>query len=210
MKARTMHKIVLSILLSNLLATLIGQGASAQDWRQQNPNQPNGYRASEFADKYHGRYHEPAQPLNGYRASEARSHYGGSRFEPPSGWNYQDNSGPGSAFSNASIPNGGPGSAFSNASAFQNGGPENTLIERVRRADSWQQKYRHLAAAGYVPGGTSPGTGYGAAPTSGFQSFRSRFATFEPIIQREQYMRQRATQSIEDGQGGFNRIYAGE
>jgi hypothetical protein len=210
-----MHKSVLSLFLSSLLATLLGGAAYGQDWREPNPNQANGYHATEAENHYHGNYHEPAQVQNGYRASEARSHYGGSRFEPSGGWDYQNNSGPGSAFSNERSSNGGPGSAFSNASAysnasaFRNGGPENTLTERLRRSARWQQNYRNLAAAGYVPGGTSSERANTAA-SGGFASFASRLSTFEPMIQREQAMRQRAIQSIEDGHGGFNRIYQGE
>jgi hypothetical protein len=55
--------------------------SSAQNWRQENPDAPNGYRASEYASHYHGDACLPANEQNGYRASEARSHYGGGRFE---------------------------------------------------------------------------------------------------------------------------------
>ncbi len=93
------------------------QSASAQNWRPPNPNQPNGYRASEAASHSHGDAHLPAQEQNGYHASEARSHYGGQRDEPASGWNYENNSGPGSAFSNDNYSNydSMPGSAYSSA-----------------------------------------------------------------------------------------------
>jgi hypothetical protein len=210
-----MHKLVLSVVFSNLLATLLVGAVCAQNWREPNPNQANGYHATEAENHYHGNYHEPAQVQNGYRASEARSHYNGSRFEPSNGWDEQNNSGPGSAFSNERFSSGGPGSAFSNASAysntsaFRNGGPENTLTERLRRSARWQQNYRNLAAAGYVPGGTSS---HATTAASGgmFANFASRLSTFEPMIQREQAMRQRAIQNIEDGHGGFNRIYQGE
>lgn len=194
----------------------------AQDWRQPNADQPNGYRASEAASHYHGRYHMPAQPLNGYHASEARSHYGGSRFEPSSGWDYQNNSGPGSAFTNDSSESGGPGSAFtnssnesslpgsaySNASWYQNGGPQNSFSQRMCRANRWQMGYRNLAAAGYLPGGGNPDTAYGAQPATGFQSFGSRFQTFMPLVERESAWREHAIQNVESGRSGFNHIYA--
>lgn len=208
-----MRKLVrLAIALTYL--TLIGTGVSAQNWRPDNPDQPNGYHASEAASHYHGNLHLPAQQQNGYHASEARSHYGGSKFEPSSGWNYDNNSGPGSAFNNDSGYSGGFGSAYSNASRFQNGGPENSYSERMCRANRWQAGYRNLAAAGYTPGGggsntgTALGTGGGAQPATGFQSFRSRFATFSPMIERESAWRQRAIENVEDGQGGFTHIYA--
>lgn len=59
-------------------------GSYAQNWRTPNPNQPNGYRATEASYHFHGSYKEPSQPSNGYRASEARSHVGMNSFAPPS------------------------------------------------------------------------------------------------------------------------------
>lgn len=202
-----MLKLTLTAVIAIVTVASFSADASAQDWRQPNSNQPNGYHASEFNSHYHGNLHAPAQPLNGYHASEARSHYGGSRFEPSNGWNEQSNNGPGSAFSNASIPGGGMGSAYSNASWYQNGGSQNTLIDRMRRSNRWQGTYQHLAAAGYVPGGEQPNTTYGASQP-GLQGFRNRLATFKPLIEREQGWRQREIQSVENGQGGFNTIYA--
>jgi len=208
-----MHKnavLILSMLSANVVASTIFTAALAQNWRTPNPDQPNGYRATEFADKYHGNYHMPAQPQNGYHASEARSHYGGSRFEPSNGWNEQDNDGPGSAFSNAQISSGGPGSAYSNASWHQNGGAQNTLMQRLQRSNRWQAGYHNLAAAGYVPGGGGYGTTNGAAPvpTAGATGFRGRFDSYAPLIERERSARTRAIQGIENGQGGFSRNYA--
>lgn len=196
----------LSTLVSAVIWSLASPAALSQDWRQEseNPNQPNGYRASEFASHYHGNLHLPAQQQNGYRASEARSHYGGSRYEPPSGWSYDNNSGPGSAFNNYSSSGGGPGSAYSNASWYQNGGPQNSLVERMRRSNRWQTEFHNLEAAGYRPGGGSANTAYGGAPSG----FGNRFSTFMPLVEREQQLREQATQRIESGQGGFNHIYA--
>jgi hypothetical protein len=76
-----------AFLLATLLVIFSCAQSLAQNWRGTNPDQPNGYRASEYEGHYHGNVHLPAQQQNGYRASEARSHYGGSRFEPSSGWN---------------------------------------------------------------------------------------------------------------------------
>lgn len=206
------------------------QSALAQNWRAPNPDQPNGYRATEFDNRYHGDLHAPAQPLNGYRASEARSHYGGERYEPAGGWNYQytngpgsafsdkkiDSGGPGSAFNSQPIENNGPGSAFSNASAFHNGGPENSLMERMRRANQWQEQIHNLRAAGYTPSTgvsneESRGAQYGGYGQQypQYTSFPNRFATYAPMIQKEQALRQRAIERVESG-GGFNRIYTGQ
>lgn len=188
---------------------LLSTAAHGQDWRQEssNPNQPNGYRASEFASHYHGDLHLPAQHLNGYHASEARSHYGGSRFEPASGWSYQSNSGPGSAFTNNACSGGGPGSAYSNASWYQNGGAQNSLAERMQRANRWQRTFRNLEAAGYVPGASSSTVSGGGAQTMGGEN---RFSTFMPLVQRESQLREQAEQRVENGSRGFNRVYTGE
>ncbi len=204
------RKIRLTAFALSCLA-LIGSSVSAQNWRPENPDQPNGYHASEASSHYHGNLHMPAQPQNGYHASEARSHYGGSKFEPSNGWNYDSNSGPGSAFNNNSSSGGGFGSAYSNASRFQNGGPQNSHSERMCRANRWQNGYRNLAAAGYIPGASqagSSGTDSGAQQNTGFQSYRSRFETYSPMIERESAWRQRAIENVEDGRGGFTHIYA--
>jgi len=194
-------------MLSTVCLVSFVAAAVAQEWGEQNPNQPNGYRASEFNSHYHGNLNAPEYQPNGYRASEARSHYGGERYEPSSGWSYQENSGPGSAFSSAPIANGGPGSAFSNASWYQNGGSQNTFVERMRRANRWQQGFKNLEAAGYT-GAQPPCASPNGADCGGYQSFRSRMSTFEPLIQREQSWRQGAIERVEDGQAGFGRIYA--
>lgn len=62
----------------------LSSGAFAQNWRTPNPNQPNGYRATEAAYHFHGSYKEPSSPSNGYRATEARSRAGMNCFAPPS------------------------------------------------------------------------------------------------------------------------------
>ena len=72
------------LILALLSVWMTGTGASAQNWRTPNPNQPNGYRATSAAYHYSGSYKEPAQPSNGYHASEARSKAGMSCFTPPS------------------------------------------------------------------------------------------------------------------------------
>ncbi len=73
------HLLVFALISSVVLCP----HASAQNWRTPNPNQPNGYRATEAAYHYHGSYKEPAQQSNGYRATEARSKFGMSSFAPP-------------------------------------------------------------------------------------------------------------------------------
>ena len=74
----------LQVLLVFLSLCAFCPDALAQNWRTPNPNQPNGYRATEAAYHYHGSYKEPSSPSDGYRASEARSHAGLNCFAPPS------------------------------------------------------------------------------------------------------------------------------
>jgi hypothetical protein len=198
-----MRKNLIASLLAILCLTASGRNAFGQNWRQENPDRPNGYRASEAASHYHGNLHMPANQLNGYRASEARSHYGGMRMEPSSGWHYGNDSGPGSAFRNQSGSEDAPGSAFNYASRFHSDVPENSLVQRMRNSNQWQQEYRNLRAAGYSPGAaTNPGYCVPARD----QNIQSRFSTYMPAIERESQLRQRAIQNIESG-GGFNRIY---
>ncbi len=77
-----MKKIVYSMIAAILSCTAV----LAQNYRPPNPDQPNGYHASEAASHYHGNDHLPAQPQNGYHASEARSHSGAGRSEASQGY----------------------------------------------------------------------------------------------------------------------------
>lgn len=52
------------------------------DWRDDNPNQPNGYRASTFR-YHHGTPGGEDGPANGYRASSFRSSHGLEGYMPP-------------------------------------------------------------------------------------------------------------------------------
>ncbi len=73
--------------LTLLALILNGQSAAADNWRDDNPNQPNGYAASMY--RYHHGTPDDDGPHDGYRATEARARYGLDRFAPPSkndGW----------------------------------------------------------------------------------------------------------------------------
>lgn len=56
--------------------------ASADNWRDENPNQPNGYAASTFR-YHHGTPGGDDGPANGYRASSFRSSHGLEGYMPP-------------------------------------------------------------------------------------------------------------------------------
>ncbi|MBZ0189895.1 MAG: hypothetical protein K8F91_26855 [Candidatus Obscuribacterales bacterium] len=57
--------------------------AMADNWRDENPNQPNGYAASTFR-YHHGTPGGDDGPANGYRATSIRSHNGLEGYMPPS------------------------------------------------------------------------------------------------------------------------------
>ncbi len=197
-----------------ILTLLIAcSGAYAQNWRPPNPDQPNGYHASEAASHYHGDLHLPAQPQNGYHASEARSHYGGSRCEPASGWS--SNSGGRWGESNsggwgADRASGWGSGADSQASGLRSrwGGSEQTESDsRWSQTTPAEQtfargvlrrtmldRYATQAQQANV-GQPDPGVQYTA--TNGLLS--RRMATVENS----------ASQMIRNG-GGFNTIYAPE
>ena len=68
-----------------LVATLVFLGtgdARADNWRDENPNQPNGYAASTFR-YHHGTPGGDDGPANGYRASSFRSRHGLEGYMPP-------------------------------------------------------------------------------------------------------------------------------
>lgn len=177
--------------------------ALAQNWRQPNPDQPNGYRASEAASHYHGDLHMPAQPQNGYRASEARSHYGGSRMEPSSGWGSSESTGrwgesnSESRWGGGSEQSSGWGSRWGGSDQSSGWGQttpaEQTFARGLLRRSMME---RYAASAGQASvGQPDPGIRYTA--TNGLLG--TRMTNVENS----------ATQMIRNG-GGFNTIYAPE
>lgn len=102
------------------------RSASADNWRDDNPNQPNGYAASMY--RYHHGTPDDDGPHDGYRASEARARHGLDRFAPPS--SDDDNGGSGWG--------GGAGSGLKRH--FRQGQAEGEAI--------WSQRLRsHMQAA---------------------------------------------------------------
>ncbi len=80
--------------------TLLFNGASASaNWRDDNPNKPNGYEASML--RYHYGTPDDSEPHNGYRATEIRARNGLDIYAPPSdddSWGDHDRSGSSSRF----------------------------------------------------------------------------------------------------------------
>lgn len=60
---------------------LVNSGTAFVNWRDDNPNQPNGYAASMY--RYHHGAPDDDGPHDGYRASSIRSRNGLDRFAPP-------------------------------------------------------------------------------------------------------------------------------
>jgi len=127
--------------------------ASADNWRDDNPNQPNGYAASMY--RYHHGTPDDDGPHDGYRASEARARHGLDRFAPPSS---DDDSG------------GSRWGGDSNSSGRWGGGDGSGLGRHFRQGQAegeaiWSQRLRnHMQAASPMQnsgfgGGTQFGSG---------------------------------------------------
>lgn len=177
---------------------LLAGGVQAQNWRGENPNQPNGYRASEFASHYHGDLHLPAQQQNGYRASEARSHYGGSRFEPASGWSYSSNSSSSNYGRSWQTANGDQNRWGSQGgSAWQGSNGSLGTARCLQRLN----ELRNLEASGganQLAGGAYQGSNGEDA------------ARFGAMLGARRQQRENAVQNmIRSGGGGFNHLYVG-
>ncbi len=177
---------------------LLAGGVQAQNWRGENPNQPNGYRASEFASHYHGDLHLPAQQQNGYRASEARSHYGGSRFEPASGWSYSSNS-------NSSNY----GRSWQTANGDQNRWSN-------QGGSAWRESSGYLGTARCLhrlSELSNPEVSGGANQLAGtaYQgSYGEAASRFGAMLGARREQRESAVQNmIRSGSGGFNHLYVG-
>lgn len=177
---------------------LLAGGVQAQNWRGENPNQPNGYRASEFASHYHGDLRVPAQQQNGYRASEARSHYGGSRFEPASGWSYSSNGNSSNYGRSWQTAN-----SDSNRWGNQGGSADRVSGSYLGTARCLHRlgELRNLEASGGA--NQTAGGSYQGSNGEGVSRFGAMLGA-----RREQ--RENAVQNmIRSGSGGFNHLYVG-
>ena len=206
----------LTVSLCSLLAAgLTGAEATAQNYRGSNPDQPNGYHASEAGSHYEGDAHMPANQQNGYRASEARSHYGGSKYEPSSGWNRNSqgrNEGPGSAFRSQ-----GEGS-----SGRWGGGSSSSWGGEDRFGSNYNHPYWSNRSPAQVEGEMAAGAGmlnfirnrseqYTA--NSGGNSYSAGQRPSNPYPNTAALMQARENQlqnEMRAGHAGFNRIYSGE
>ncbi|CAN5666791.1 hypothetical protein BH10CYA1_BH10CYA1_41700 [soil metagenome] len=198
-------KVLLPLVVVTTLSCL---AASAQNWRTDNPDQPNGYHASEAASHYHGNYNLPAQQQNGYRASEARSHYGGSRFQSSDGWgsssssdsgwgsrwnNQNQSSRPGSRWNNQNQSSGW-GSRWSDQNQSSSWGQTTPREENFARGVLRRMAYRaEQNTPASIVGQPDPGIRYSA--TGGLLD--SSMTNAESSVQR----------MIRSG-GGFDKIYA--
>ena len=207
----------------------LSSAAFAQNWRTPNPNQPNGYRATEAAYHFHGSYKEPSSPSNGYRATEARSRAGMNCFAPPSSpekseggrWGGSENRRWGNA----------TGSSFQNAAVMQNrqeewnefykrrfeateqGGYNNAMQAEQPRAEQrfadpqqFTNTYPAATAIGNnFNGYAQPGESFGSA-----QAMRAAVGASAVRRMLRNGDEGSFNRVYNSNSGGFNRIYASE
>jgi hypothetical protein len=141
---RTINFLVILLLLFNA-------DCARANWRDDNPNQPNGYAASMY--RYHHGTPDDDGPHDGYRASEFRARNGLDRFAPPS----EDDSTGGSSW-------GGGGGRLGSESGlgrhFRQGQAESQAFWQNRMQSQMQSQLR--SAVGVAP------TGQSRYMTSGF------------------------------------------
>jgi len=214
----------------------LSSAAFAQNWRTPNPNQPNGYRATEAAYHFHGSYKEPSSPSNGYRATEARSRAGMSCFAPPSssekseGGRWAGNEGRWGGSESRRWGNA-TGSSFQSGAAMQNrqeewnefykrrfeateqGGYNNAMQAEQPRAE---QRFANAQQfTNTYPEATAVGTSFNgyAQPGESFGSAQAmRAAVGASAVRR--MLRNGGDGSFNrvynSNSGGFNRIYASD
>lgn len=188
--------------------------AQAQNWRTPNPNQPNGYRATEAAYHFHGSYKEPSSASNGYRATEARSRAGMSCFAPPS--SSQDNQG--SRWGGAEERRWGnvAGSNFQNAPAMENRQEEwNEFYKRRFEATeqggfNGTQQYASEQSAGGSIGTKFDGCGRPGASFGSAQAMRAVVGASAVRRMLRSGDGGSFNSLYNSNSGGFYRIYASE
>ena len=226
-----MKELFFLVLISGML---LCPQASAQNWRTPNPNQPNGYRATEAAYHFHGSYKEPAQQSNGYRATEARSKFGMSSFAPPTSstsggrWGNSESGRWGSSESGRWGETGGRfGDRGGRFGGFQNDAQNQGRSEEwnefyKRRFEATEQGgYNNNAAQGqnvqqeYANGqGSALGGNFygGAQPGQSFGSERAMRAVIGASSVRQMLRNGDGgnfNRVYGSNEGGFNRIYGG-
>jgi hypothetical protein len=207
-------------LCSLVTAGLTCAQTAAQNYRGSNPDQPNGYHASEAGSHYEGDAHMPANQQNGYRASEARSHYGGSKYEPSSGWNRNSqgrNEGPGSAFRSQ-----GDSGRWGESSSGRWGGSSGGWGGESRFGSNYNSPYWSNRSPTQVAGEMAVGEGMlnfirnrseQYAANNGRNSYSTGQRQSNPYPNTAALMQARENQlqsEMRNGSAGFNRIYTGE
>lgn len=157
--------------LTVLSLFLMCGSASADNWRDDNPNQPNGYAASMY--RYHHGTPDP-DTHNGYAATSIKTRHGLDRFDPP------DDSDSGSRW-------GGGGGVGSGSGRWGDGGSGLGRHFRQGQAEGeaiWTQRLRsHMQSSGGFQsagyGGMQPAcngmrtAGYGNMQSGGYGNYEA-------------------------------------
>jgi hypothetical protein len=171
--------------------------------RAQNPNQANGYHASEA---YAHGHEPPANVQNGYHASEARSHFGGGSNQSSTDWRRShpggDEGGFGSGFASRSGSNRersseGWGSRFGSSGRGQDSRAEEGI---AMAATAGVLRRAIMQRNGQANGGATYGANAGG--------YNTRLASYGPMIgSRMEALEQSEQNSQNRRVGGFNTIY---
>lgn len=176
-----------------LLSLFLNCGsASADNWRDDNPNQPNGYAASMY--RYHHGTPDP-ETHNGYAATSVKTRYGLDRFDPPddsdsgSRWGGGDGGGRfgggGSGLGRHFRQGQAEGEAIwtqrlqnhMQASAMQSGGYGNGMQSRGYGMQS--AGFGNMQAPMQSPGYANGGAGYAGVPTGQMQRIQSMASQYQ-------------------------------
>ena len=223
---------LLHVLAYLLLATNLQQTVYAEEY-EENPDGPNGYRATCFKTHYHGNYNGPTEECNGYEATAIRSRYGIEPLLTPkseghdddgwgSGWGGGDGSGSGSGgggFLSRRFGNHGGGTQWSNhANSQQQQGGNNqghTMQQVAGMAITAKamQEYRQYRKMSPYPASTAFSGSYGQQsaqqPSYCSNSSLNQYTSNRSALQHA--MQATPLRSmLRNSQGGFNRIYAPE
>lgn len=128
-----MRELTIGLAIAFLLAN---SGEASANWRDDNPNQPNGYAASMY--RYHHGTPDDDGPHDGYRASSFRSRNGLDRFAPPS-----DDGGDGGGRWDSGSGGGGFGSGSGLGRHFRQGQAESEAFWQNRMQSQMQGRMQN-------------------------------------------------------------------
>ncbi len=221
----------LNLLIFLMVAGNFQQALYAEEY-EENPDGPNGYRATCFKTHYHGNYNGPTEECNGYEATAIRSRYGIQPLLTPKSEDH-DNDGWGSGWGDSDKPGGGGsgflsrrfgnrgGSQWSNhfgSQQQQQQGGNNSRLTMQQMAGAAltakaMQEYRQYRKMSPYPASTAL-NGYhnqnvaqqaGYSSNSSLNQYSANGSALQHAMQATPLRNM-----LRNSQGGFNRIYAAE